>query len=539
MLESTIIGSDVRNLIFIALLFISLTMLFLAVIAWKKRHTSGMAAVLLSVCFFGVSIYNFGYAFEIINNSLSGKMIWVRFQHLGIFAIIPCWLIFTLIITGREQLITPARIGALFIVPLIVLISSQTLGSLNWLHINPHLDTVGSIPSFDYERGIITYLFVAYICVCLVITTILFTLMLVRAAPGFRWQAWIYWLSALVPWFAGILYNLHLVPSNLDITPFSFSISRILLGLGFFQLHLLDIIPLARDVVFEGMFDGVLVLDVHDSVVDMNPSFVKMLPNTRKAYFGRPAAEVFVEYPDLLAQIQGQHAGTVDLNVSIGQSTLYYRSALSPLYKGQTDLVGKVVMIHDVTQSKKLMQNLEELAQHDGLTGVYNRQHFFKLANAELYRMKRYGGACSLIMFDLDHFKRINDTFGHAAGDHVLRMVIDTIQPLLRQSDIIGRFGGEEFLIMCPETDPEKCQVIIDRLRLAIERKIFLENEDIKAITASFGITGIKEPFYAPLDELVQYADRAMYEAKNRGGNTICIQLPLSRQSSPLTYEVE
>lgn len=535
MLESAIIGSDVRNLIFFALLLISLTMLFLAVVAWKKRRTSGLAAVFLSMCFLGVSIYNFGYAFEIINDLLSGKMIWVRFQHFGIFAIIPCWLIFSLIITGREQLITPARIGALFIVPLIVLISSQTLGSLNWLHINPRLDTASSFPSFDYERGIITYLFVAYICVCLVITTILFTLMLIRAAPGFRWQAWVFWLSALVPWFAGILYNLQLIPNNLDITPFSFSISGILLGLGFFQLHLLDIVPLARDVVFDGMIDGVLVLDLHDSVVDMNPSFIKMLPNTQKAYFGRPAAEVFVEYPDLLEQIQGQHASTIDLNVSVGQSTLYYRSVLSPLYKGQIDLVGKVVMIHDVTQSKKLMQDLEGLAQHDGLTGVYNRQHFFKLANAELYRMKRYGGAFSLIMFDLDHFKRINDTFGHAAGDHVLKMVIDTIQPLLRQSDIIGRFGGEEFFIMCPATDPEKCLVLIERLRLAIERKNFAVNGGIETITASFGITGIKEPFYALLDELVQYADKAMYEAKNRGGNTICIQLPQFGQSSQLT----
>ena len=463
-----------RNLLFLVLIITSLTIFSLAAIAWRKRHSSGMAAAYLAICLLGVSIYNFGYAFEMISNVLPDMMFWVRIQHFGILAIIPSWFLFSLIITGRESYITQQRVLVLWIIPLLVFIASQTLGSLNWMHINPHVNTIGAFPTFDYERGPLVYLFVAYFSLCLAVTTIFYSLMLIWAVPGFRRQAGIYWVSSLIPWLAGIVYNFGLTPNNLDITPLSFSISGILLGIGFLQFHLLDILPLARDVIFEGINEGVLVLDTQNIIVDLNPRFLSMLPAIQNNYFGRPASEVLSCYPELIDQIKEDASGAVELDVVIYDDVFFYRSSLSPLLNGQKELVGKIVMLYDISRIKILMHELEELAQLDGLTGIFNRQHFFKLATAEMYRIKRYGGAISLIMLDLDHFKKINDTFGHAAGDGALSMVINTMRPLLRKSDIIGRVGGEEFLILLPQTEPEICLVIIERLRAAIEREDFI-----------------------------------------------------------------
>ncbi len=467
-----------RNLLFIVLLVSAITMFYLAVVAWKKRSHAGNAAVCLTIVMFGVSIYNFGYAFELVSDTLTEMMFWVRFQHLGIHAITPAWFLFSLIISGRERLINQRQIAILLIVPITVFIASQTLGSSNWLHINPHIDESGAFPTFAYQRSFFTYLLITYVSICLAATTIFYTFMLFHASSAFRKQAAIYWLSSIIPWVAGIIYNFGFSPKNLDITPLAFSISGILLGIGFLQFHLLDILPLARDVIFEGMNDGVLVFDLKGIIVDLNPRLMKMLPEIKKNYFGRPVDEVMADYPDLVDQIRSRLKTPVELRVVDGEAVYYYRSSLSPLPDGRGEVVGNIVMLHDFSSEKTLMQELEILAQHDSLTGVYNRRHFMKLASSELYRQERYGGALSLIMLDLDNFKRINDTYGHAAGDAALEMVVRIMKPLLRKSDIIGRFGGEEFFILLPQTEPETCMAVIERLRSAVE----LQNIDYEGM---------------------------------------------------------
>jgi len=183
-------------------------------------------------------------------------------------------------------------------------------------------------------------------------------------------------------------------------------------------------------------------------------------------------------------------------------------------------------MLHDFTPVKQLVQKLEELSQRDYLTGVYSRRHFIELAKLELYRLERYGGELSLIMLDLDHFKRINDTYGHAAGDATLVMAINSMRPLLRQTDFIGRIGGEEFLILLPNTSPHTCLEITNRLRAAVEQGCCDYEGHHIALTASFGVTGLTPNGRITLEELVRCADKATYEAKKLGGNQVCAIFP-------------
>ncbi len=172
---------------------------------------------------------------------------------------------------------------------------------------------------------------------------------------------------------------------------------------------------------------------------------------------------------------------------------------------------------------KDLLDELVNQAAHDGLTGIYNRQYFMKLAEKEILRHNRYGGDLSLIMMDLDHFKQINDTYGHAAGDLVLRTVADIFSNMIRQSDIFARIGGEEFIMLLPETKLESAQVLAERLRNTLDLTLIeYEGQQFYA-HASFGISGEGPDEQCSIDELYRIADRALYRAKSMGGASVCV----------------
>ncbi|TYB32729.1 MAG: GGDEF domain-containing protein [Flexistipes sinusarabici] len=175
---------------------------------------------------------------------------------------------------------------------------------------------------------------------------------------------------------------------------------------------------------------------------------------------------------------------------------------------------------------KSLLDRLHNMAVYDTLTGVYNRGAIIEQANKELSLMKRriINGeppkCLGIIMTDLDYFKKINDTYGHQAGDKVLCGFTDRIKQSLREYDVYGRWGGEEFVILLPETDHEKAAAAADRLRKLIMKKPFSINGTSLNITASFGVTCCYDP-YESFDTLLAKSDEAMYEAKESGGNRV------------------
>jgi diguanylate cyclase (GGDEF)-like protein len=160
---------------------------------------------------------------------------------------------------------------------------------------------------------------------------------------------------------------------------------------------------------------------------------------------------------------------------------------------------------------------LEELASKDQLTGVFNRHKLTELGQRELLRSKRTGGSVSALMLDIDHFKAVNDTFGHAQGDAVLKSLGKTLRETLRGVDAFGRWGGEEFLIIAPDTTVREALVMAERLRVAVAT---LENPISGPITVSIGIAATVQG-EADLDLLVQRADEALYAAKETGRNKI------------------
>jgi diguanylate cyclase (GGDEF)-like protein len=169
---------------------------------------------------------------------------------------------------------------------------------------------------------------------------------------------------------------------------------------------------------------------------------------------------------------------------------------------------------------KKALVELETLATTDSLTGISNRRHLLTLAEREFQRAQRYRHPFSILMLDIDHFKSINDTYGHATGDEALKLMADVTRNALRQVDIFGRFGGEEFVVFLPETPLPDAVTVADRIREAIASVSVAMDDAAIRMTVSIGVATYQteEP---NLDTLLMRADKALYEAKQRGRDRV------------------
>ena len=173
-----------------------------------------------------------------------------------------------------------------------------------------------------------------------------------------------------------------------------------------------------------------------------------------------------------------------------------------------------------ILQNVKMYEETKALSLVDDLTSIYNRRFFYLAANKESERAKRYAKALSLILIDIDHFKRINDRYGHVVGDEVLQKVTHTIQKDLRTGDIFSRYGGEEFLILLPETSGEVAVKVAERIRESISNLPLICNTEENHITLSIGVTQLTSK-RDTVQALISAADEALYQAKQKGRNRV------------------
>jgi len=176
-------------------------------------------------------------------------------------------------------------------------------------------------------------------------------------------------------------------------------------------------------------------------------------------------------------------------------------------------------------ENARAYQMTKELSHRDDLTGLYNRRYFFERFERELERGKRYDRTFSLIMLDLDHFKRYNDQFGHLSGDRALREVARSLAKNIRKVDILARYGGEEFVIILPETDKNDASMVAEKLRLSVEKIGLGASEGGELLTITAGVASF------PLDsteaiDLIEYADKALYVGKAQGRNRVVAARP-------------
>jgi len=205
--------------------------------------------------------------------------------------------------------------------------------------------------------------------------------------------------------------------------------------------------------------------------------------------------------------------------------TAWLSSSGQPLFDASGSFLGYRGVDVDISEVTAMRKKLEQLALHDALTGLANRHKFLERFELELVRRGRTGRGLALLMVDVDHFKRVNDTWGHLAGDACLKAIAALLQGGVRRTDLVARFGGEEFVVLLTDIERENVRAVADKLRRRIEATPIaaLASEAPLRITASIGAVALGATEEGSLNALLDRADQAVYAAKSAGRNQVCV----------------
>ncbi|WP_186843692.1 sensor domain-containing diguanylate cyclase [Acetobacterium tundrae] len=216
---------------------------------------------------------------------------------------------------------------------------------------------------------------------------------------------------------------------------------------------------------------------------------------------------------------KGEHFDAINFEqrqVRKDGESIYTDTVLSGIYDEENNFKELLAISRDITEKVKKRREMKKLSETDKLTQLYNRVKLDWAMENELDRTKKYNTIFALIMIDIDHFKQVNDRFGHLAGDLVLVELAELFKTSIRLTDIIGRWGGEEFLMILPDTDENGAMELAEKLRRQVSEKLFLKTE---SITISLGVAAFRED--ASVDSVIYRADQALYQAKNNGKNQV------------------
>ena len=291
------------------------------------------------------------------------------------------------------------------------------------------------------------------------------------------------------------------------------------------------------DTLFKTLIDTtndvVIVTDVTPfeeggpRIVYVNPAFEKLM--------GYRAEEVIGESPRLLhgpntdrqtryrirkAILNGKPIRTELLKYGKDGQARWLDMNIVPLQDDSGEIKYFASIERDLTRYKKMERQLANMALFDSLTGALSRAAYLQHAEKEFKRSKRYNRPLSTIMIDIDHFKKINDQYGHAAGDHVLQIFVEAIEEEIRGPDAIGRIGGEEFALLMPDTPLKSAAHLAERVRQRITKYPYIAGKMLIEVTASLGVAVMEEED-ANYKAMLQRADEALYTAKHSGRNRV------------------
>lgn len=277
----------------------------------------------------------------------------------------------------------------------------------------------------------------------------------------------------------------------------------------------------------ENSLDLIIKVNLTGHYTYVNPAFCALYGTTPEQLLGRHYSDDVVEEDRAMVDEFFSKLYTPPYTVSFThrENTVHGVRRLEWTGKGLTNQAGELVefvgIARDVTDRLDLIDKLAQQANHDDLTGLANRRFLMQQARLELARAIRYQYPLSLLMLDIDHFKKVNDDYGHLSGDMVLKQLGKELKLFLREHDLVGRIGGEEFVMLLPETSLEEANVIAERLRLSVEKLTFLVlHEQTIKLTVSIGVASATET-EQHLDKIWQTVDERLYEAKTTGRNRV------------------
>lgn len=503
--------------------------------SWKRRKALG-ALPLFVVCLCS-AFYAFGYGMEITASSLKDVNFWSKIEYLGLSFIPSLWIVQAYSLSANGKKANKLHISFLFIVPILTCIFRLTNEYFHFMYKNERLISNGYFYILSYQKGFWYYLYYIFFFICMIVSTAMYYKAFLKSTGLVRHQLKIMICVSISVLIFETFDQIQIVPLKMDYGAFIMFLVYVLFAYVVYPFDMLHIIPISREMVFDWIHDGVIVVDTDFNLKDFNYSAKEIFKSLDKSMIGTKIELCTSEAPEFekmlkiwndVDKVYSERSFKEDafeFRIASMGSISYFKARLKALYyKGYR--IGSTVLISNVTKEKEIIHELEKMARFDQLTGILNRRYFIELISIELSKLKKKDYKGILFMFDIDHFKRINDTYGHQAGDYILKEMVSIAKNMLRNKDLIGRYGGEEFIGFLPNISISEAMSIIECIRSAFEKYDFIYDGIFIKVTASFGVAeyyrqGSGE--YFSYKEMVKRADTALYMAKENGRNQIAV----------------
>mgnify|MGYP000988152055 CR=1 FL=1 len=488
------------------------------------------------------------------------QLVYIKMSFVAIGLLGPGWLVFVFFLTQRASVLKPGRLAAYllpaalcvagviwnpghaFMVPVGGSYLEREYGPLFWFQVLVQFayifaallimfQALRSVYSVNQRKQLALALLGIFVLTCFSLLDIMVNVVLSR------WMPFVPGLMSL-----GIL------------------LSDLCFIVSIYRYGVFDILSMAQRDLFEHMSTGIVVLDEHNKVLEVNRGaepFVKVAKGEK------------FDMERFLAPMQGQgevgeflyryrHQPHERMQTEVRLPEGHPRNVaiqISPILDNEKSVLARVITFHDVTELRRLIddlnrknealhernleliaiqeelfranQKLEQMAITDGLTGCYNRRYLMQQLEQEVLLHQRYGTPFAIFLFDIDFFKQINDRYGHLVGDEVIRSTADIVRSKLRRTDILARYGGEEFTVYLPHTNLQQAELLAGRVMKAVADNVICCGTEKVSVTISMGI--VCEEHRQPkiddpkefLRELFSRADAALYRAKHGGRNRV------------------
>lgn len=516
----------------------ALVTLSVYIIAWNRSAPGSNA---LKGMLLGMFIWGFSYALSWAFTPLSYKVFWLKVMFFGMVTVPGLFLLFTLRITHRDGWITFRNYVLLFIGPFIIILLVWFLPGFIFRSID--LVYRNGLAVVQFERGMGYWAGTAYSYTVIILSFLLLAASYRYANSFFKRQyRWVL-AGAILPFGLGFLTQITSSEFNdLDMSAISFGISGVIYAYAILRHHLMDLIPIARSHLIEKMSDGVLVLDAQGRIVDVNPSMKNFLDEEPASCIGKNVSEILEAWNENADHLLTGLETRTELRLP-NKPSRYLDLRVTPLFDEDHNLSGRLIIFRDVTDRKEvekdlryamdrmqtqlieigvLQSQLREQAIRDALTNLFNRRYLEETLERELARAAREVYPLCIVMMDIDHFKNVNDTYGHEAGDLVLKTLAESVTRQSRQGDFVCRFGGEEFVLVMPNITIDVAKERVSSLHKSISTLYIPFGRFNLNITMSMGISWY--PKHGESKEaLLRAADRALYTAKDAGRNQVAV----------------
>ena len=532
-----------------AILWVGLLLcVWLSRFSWKNRRVPG--AMPLLVLHVAIGWWLLAYTVPLTDAFMdaNGGGVYLRFRLMffGMVATAPAFLAFTLEYTGQAPKPRAWLYALLAMEPLLLLL-------LIWNPGTAHL----ILGEWQGQPGDGRFVGTAYFWLHALYNyaLTLFALGLLvrhyrREAAVYRSQLGLMFAGALVPMAASMLSLSSAAPDNVDFTPVGFAIGSALLAYAAFRYRLLELVPIARRLVMENMADGIVMLDKNGRILDFNPA-AQHIVQDRTLEAGLPISHVLPGW-------SGRHAMSLEEARGLDEvvrleSGCYADVRIRALKDGKRRVSGLLLILRDVTEAREVSRALEEanrqlrgqLAQiermqaqlreqalRDSLTGLYNRHYMEEALAQGLAKSGRCERVLAVVLIDVDKFKQINDTYGHLAGDEILKGLAQVLIARSRHEDVACRYGGEEFMVILRDTTAAVAHQRAEQWRKAFAGIRFTLGDSIVSATFSAGVAGFPEHAHDRA-RLIGAADMALYAAKASGRNRVVVAADALNKAFP------